>query len=235
MNKALAPLVLIATLAFAASPYLSQNFAGYPPDLFPVPQVDPPVQPAGWAFAIWGLLYLWLIASALFGLIRRAGDAEWQRMRPALLASLGIGIFWLDVAGRAPGWATAMILAMMALAVLAMLRAGGNDRFWLVMPVALYAGWLTAASGASLGIVLGGYGLLSAQAAAIICLIAVAVLALAVQLMRSGALAYSAAVIWALLGVAGANLSPLNPAVVMIAAMGTILLAGRAMLARTLR
>lgn len=230
MTRPLALLVLLASLAFAISPYVSQNFAGYPPELFPVPQVRPPVQPAGWAFAIWGVIYLWLIASAGFGLLRRADDAGWQQMRLPLLGSLGLGIFWLEVAGRAPIPATLMILAMMGLAVLALLRAGGGDRGWLEMPLGLYAGWLTAASGASTGIVLGGFGILSEQAAAILCLLAVAALALAVQALRPGALTYAAGVIWALLGVLAANISPLNLPVVLIAAMGIALLAVRAML-----
>lgn len=235
MTRAISLSVLIAALAFAVSPYLSQNFAGYPPALFPVPQVDPPVQPAGWTFAIWGLIYLWLIASAVFGLVGRAGAPGWQRMRPALLGSLGIGIFWLEVAGRAPVWATVMIFAMAVLAVLAMLRAGDDDRFWLIAPLGLYSGWLTAACGASLGIVLAGFGVMSAQAAAIACLTGVAIVALGVQWLRPGAFTYGLAVMWALLGVIAANISPPNLPVILIAAMGGACLAACAILLRTPR
>jgi len=46
-------LVLIAALAFAITPFLSPEFGGFDPNLYPMPQDDPPVQPAGWAFSIW--------------------------------------------------------------------------------------------------------------------------------------------------------------------------------------
>ena len=54
-------------LFFAASPFLSEGFNGFAPDQFPVPQDDPPVQPAGYAFSIWGVIYLWLIVGTGFG------------------------------------------------------------------------------------------------------------------------------------------------------------------------
>ena len=79
------------SLAFAASPVLVADFNGFDADQFPVPQDDPPVQPAGYAFAIWGVIYLWLIAGMGFGLLRRADDAGWQAMRGPLCLSLAVG------------------------------------------------------------------------------------------------------------------------------------------------
>ena len=73
-------------------------------------------------------------------------------------------------------------------ALAAFLRAGRQDAVWQVRPVALYAGWLTAATGASFGLVLGGFGVMSEQAAAILCLLAVTGAALAVQAARPPAL-----------------------------------------------
>lgn len=43
MNRLPALLVLIAALAFSASPLIFDSFAGYPPEAFPVPQGDPPI------------------------------------------------------------------------------------------------------------------------------------------------------------------------------------------------
>ncbi|WCR10660.1 tryptophan-rich sensory protein [Paracoccus stylophorae] len=233
MKNPLAIAVLLAALAFAASPLIFQNFAGYDPGQFPVPQDDPPVQPAGWAFSIWGLIYVWLIAGAAFGLWRRPDDDHWRAMRPPLLASLSVGVFWLWVAARAPVWATVLILLMLVFALTAFLRAGRDDPLWQIRPVALYAGWLTAASGVSAGIVLGGYGIVSAPWAAVLCLAGVTVIALAVQRMKPGEWAYSAAVIWALLGVIAANLSPFNIVIVLIAVMGSVLLAAHGILGAT--
>ena len=40
---------------------------GYDPGQFPVVIARPSIQPAGYAFAIWGLIYAWLMAHAGFG------------------------------------------------------------------------------------------------------------------------------------------------------------------------
>ncbi|WP_410216377.1 hypothetical protein [Paracoccus sp. (in: a-proteobacteria)] len=227
-NRSLALLVLMAAIAFAVSPVIFPDFAGYRPDLFPIPQEDPPVQPAGWAFSIWGLIYAWLVLGAGFGLWKRAKDPDWQPLRVPLLVSLIVGFFWLPVATRLPGLATLMILMMLGGAVLALLRAGRRDRWWQVAPVGLYAGWLTAASGASAGIWLGGHGVLPAQAAAILSLLAVCAVALMVQSRRPGEWAYVAAVIWALVGVIAANAAQGNGLVLAVAALGGLVLLARA-------
>ena len=228
MSRSLAILVFLAALGFAVSPLLSNGFGGYRPDQFPIPQVDPPVQPAGWAFSIWGLIFAWLVAGSGFGLWARAADPDWRAMRPALLVSLALGAFWIETAHRTPIGATLLILAMLVPAALAFLRAGQRDPVWQVRPVALYAGWLTAATGASLGLVLAGYGVLSAQAAAVLCLLGVTLLALAIQARRPEEWAYPAGVIWALIGILAANLSPLNAPVAALAGLAAALLAYRA-------
>ncbi len=223
----MALMILLAAVGFAVSPFIWDGFGGYPPELFPIPQDKPPVQPAGWAFAIWGLIYAWLIAGAGFGLIWRSDDPAWGAMRPWLLASLGIGFFWLAAAMRSPMMATAMIVAMLALALAAFTQATRHDRVWQLRPVALYAGWLTAATGASCGMVLAGYGIMSEQAAAIICLLAVTAVAFVAQKAHPAECAYPAGVIWALAGVFAANLAPLNWALLLLTAGAAAALVAR--------
>ncbi|SPJ23760.1 hypothetical protein [Palleronia abyssalis] len=75
----LIPLLALA-LAFAASPLLTGSFGGFDPNAYPVPQDDPSVTPAGYAFSIWGLIYLALIAHGLIGL-RRGDDPHWAPTR----------------------------------------------------------------------------------------------------------------------------------------------------------
>lgn len=219
--------VLIAAIAFALSPLASTGFAGFTANQFPIPQIDPPVQPAGYAFSIWGLIYAWLILGAGYGVLRARDNAEWQAMRPALLASLGVGIFWIAAANASPLLASVMILVMAATAIAAMLRAGRQNPAWQRRPVALYAGWLTAASGVAVGVLLGGYGVLDAQNAAIASLIAVSLVALHVQSRRPDEWGYPAAVIWALVGVIAANAAPLNLPVLGLALAGIAALALR--------
>lgn len=226
-ERAMALMVFLAAVAFAVSPMIWDGFGGYPPEVFPIPQDDPPVQPADWAFSIWGLIYAWLIAGAGFGLFRRADDPAWRAMRPWLLASLAIGFFWLTAAMRSPLVATAMIAAMLALALMAFGKATRQDRVWQLRPVALYAGWLTAATGASVGMVLAGYGVMSEQAAAIVSLVAVTAVAFVSQKAHPSEWAYPAGVVWALAGIFAANLAPPNWALLLLTAAAAAVLIAR--------
>jgi len=56
MTRMKAILLFTAAIAFAISPFLVDGFNGFAPDQFPIPQIDPPAQPAGYAFSIWGLI-----------------------------------------------------------------------------------------------------------------------------------------------------------------------------------
>lgn len=206
-GRVLPPLVLLATLAFAATGYLVP-FDGYDDGQVPIPQADPPVQPAAWAFSVWGAIFLWLAASAAHGLWRRRGDPAWIRVRPALLGSLAIGIAWLPVARTSAVWATGLIFAMAALAVAALLRSPRDvpprsraDRWLLREPVGLYAGWLTAASFVSLGSAGGGFGLLDPLAWAYLGIAGTAAVAALVLWRRPDATFYAAGVIWAVFGI----------------------------------
>ena len=71
MTQFRALLLFIVTLAFGAAPFLSEPFRGYPAGSFPVDILRPSIQPAGYAFAIWGLIYLWLIVHSGFGLLQQ--------------------------------------------------------------------------------------------------------------------------------------------------------------------
>jgi hypothetical protein len=222
--KVLAAFVAIVTLTFVLSPLASTGFNGFSRDQFPVPQQNPPVQPAGYAFSIWGLIYLWLILGAGYGILRAANNPDWQAMRAPLALSLTLGTFWIAAANTAPVLATVMIVAMAAAAIIAMLRAGQDQPWLLVRPVALYAGWLTAATGVAIGVLLGGYGILPEQPAAILCLVAVLAVALVVQSFRPQEWAYPAAVVWALIGVLVANLPVANWSIIILAVAGNLAL-----------
>ena len=84
-------LTLLATVAFVAAPAVTPPFMGYAPDQFGVLIVRPAIQPAFYAFAIWGVIYPWLMAQAAFGLWRRADDPAWQPSRLPLLAAVVLG------------------------------------------------------------------------------------------------------------------------------------------------
>ncbi|WP_224824489.1 hypothetical protein [Cognatishimia sp. MH4019] len=203
MIKAL--FLLLAALAFAAAPFFSP-FDGFDPNLYPVPQEDPPVQPAGYAFAIWGPIYIGLILHAGFGLLKRKDDPAWDAVRLPLIISLVIGAPWLMVASQNPPAATAMIWAMLLAALWAFFKTTNRqDRWVLQTPVAVYAGWLSAASFVSVGLMLAGYGIVAEETAALIALALAIVFAFIIQDRTHRAPEYGATVVWALVAVMVAN------------------------------
>lgn len=221
----LAHLVLLFAVLFTLSPLASEGFNGFTPEQFPVVQDRWPVQPAGWAFSIWGVIFLWLIAGSLVGLVRAPREPDWQAMRAPLLASLAAGTFWIAAANASPLLATVMIVAMAAAAIAALLRAGRGAALWQAGPVGLYAGWLTAATGVALGVVLSGHGVLAPRLAALVLIPAVLGVALWVQARRPSGWSYPLAVIWALAGIVAANLAAGDAAVAGLAAAGIAVLA----------
>ena len=152
-------LTLLVTVAFCVSPFLTEGFGGFRPDQYPVPQIDPPVQPAGYAFSIWGVIYLWLLASAVLGVWKYRDDPDWEAARWPLILSLGAGAFWIETATRSAILATVLIWLMLIPALIAVFKARGALQWGFALPVGLYAGWLSAASLVSVGLLGAGHGI----------------------------------------------------------------------------
>ena len=206
-QKLWAGAVLLAALAFGASSFIIPDFGGFDPDQFPVPQDSPPVQPAGYAFAIWAVIYLWLLASAGYGLFLREDAPDWAEMRPPLVLSLLVGASWLPAAKLSPLAATLLIWVMLIPALITLMRAPLLDRWWARAPLGIYAGWLSAASCVAIGLCLAGWGIMGEVEAAILCLSLAIVLASVVQIALEGVPEYGFAVVWALVAVAINNLT----------------------------
>ncbi len=228
-----AVLLLLATIAFVVATFVTEPFTGYDPALFPVRIERPAIQPAGYAFSIWSVIYLWLILHAVYGLWRRSDDPVWVRVGQPLILALVLGTAWLAIAGTRPVLATVTILIMASAAVLAFLRAPTEPDRWLLSgPTAIFAGWLTAAAAVSTGILMAGYGVLSNTGAALAMLALVLTLALVVQSRKPQMPVYGLTVIWALAGVVyanvyadtGMNLTVAAAAGVGIAAMAAMLI-----------
>jgi hypothetical protein len=226
MNRLWAILCALAALGFAASPWLAPGFDGFEPSQFPVPLENPPVQPAGYAFAIWGLIFAWLIVGTGYGALMRSQDIDWIPMRKPLLASLVMGIGWLPLAQVSPILSTVLIWAMLGTALVALFRSGDTDRWLQQAPIAIYAGWLTAASSVALGVLIGGYGWMPPTPAALVALSLCTAIAVTIQYKLHRAPEYGITVIWALVGVVVANWLPFNAAVTLLALVAMIAILG---------
>ena len=173
-----------------------------------------------------GLIYLWLIIGTVFGAVRRADDPDWAPMRPMLFASLAMGAVWLPLAVVSPILATVLIWAMLVTALIALFRAGDTDRWLQQAPIAIYAGWLSAAACVALGVVIGGYGLMPPTPAALLALSLCMALSVTMQHRLHRAPEYGMTVIWALVGVVVQNSHPFNAAVALLAVVGMVAILG---------
>lgn len=225
MMKTNALILALATLAFGLAPILGPAFSGYDPSLLPVRIDRPSIQPAGYAFSIWGLIYLWLFLHAGFGLLKRAEVPAWDRVRWPLTVAVAIGAVWQAIALQSVIWGTVTIWMMAAGAIAAFLRADPvADRWLLSGPTAIFAGWLSAASAVSTGVLIAGYGWLSDTAAAAAMLALVLAIAVTVQMRRPLMPVYGLTVIWALVGVIVANRAD-NLTVAVLAGSGIVVMA----------
>lgn len=233
MMKTNALILMIATVTFVAAPFVTPPFTGYDPAQFRVFIERPSIQPAGYAFAIWSVIYLGLVAHAAFGLWKRAEDPAWNAVRPYLIVAVGLGTVWLWIAGQSAVWGTVTIWIMAVAAIFAFLRADTSaDRWLLAAPLAMLAGWLSAAAAVSSGVVAAGCGCLSDTNAALAMLALVLVLALAVQGQKPRMPVYGLTVVWALIGVVVANLGENVSVAVAAAGGGLVMLAALALIVR---
>lgn len=213
------------TLAFAAAPFLTEPFSGYTDDQLPIPQPDPVIQPPGWAFGIWGIIYLWLVLGSLYGLFRARKSDAWRAMRPPLFIALLIGTAWLSIATASAIWGTITLFMMAAAAIHALLRTTSDDWAWQTGPVGLFAGWLTAALGVSLAVTLSGFGVMDPSPAALLALSAVIVVAVTVSAARPGAWTYALGAGWALFGVCVTGVEQGSIITLALAALGLVAVA----------
>lgn len=194
-----------------------------------------PLEPAGYAFIIWGFIYLGSIIYAIYQLRPKApARATLDQIAPLTLLAFAASTAWTVFAARGPLWATAPLIVTMAACLvwaLAVAVRGARQKAWgfkisVLAPIGLYGGWVSVASFVNVTDVLRSYSIVPALAdTASLIYPAIAVVAVFAGWMlvavTRGATAYAAAVAWALAGVAVANLTrDLSIPVAVIAAGG---------------
>lgn len=198
--------VVCGALAFAAGSAMSSDFGGFDPAAFPYPVETLPLTPEGYAFSIWGVIFIALILNAFYGLLKRDTNAGWDATRWPLFVTQAIGAAWIGIAQVSPVMATITIWIMLVGSLMA-LRAGlrTSETWWMHVPLALLAGWLTAASWVALTTTVVGFTALTPVLGSWIGLSGALVTAIAVLRVMPQP-AYAIAAIWALVGIIVANL-----------------------------
>ncbi len=163
---------------------------------------------AGYAFAIWGLIFLWDVLFGLWQLRHRKPDIA--GVRPWAAAGFVLTAAWMPVFSNQ--WflpALAIIWAALACLLVAAFRAApalasGGQRAWAAYPLALHAGWLSMAAFLNTAQVIVAYQWLPTADMfgwSVVLLALATLLAWWANHRLRGHFAYPAAVVWALVGV----------------------------------
>ena len=170
--------------------------------------------PAGYAFSIWGLIFLGLIAFAVYqALPAQRENARLRRVGYLFALSCVANITWLFLWHYEVFVLTLVVMAALLLLLIGVYlrldigraQVGGVERWLVDVPFSVYLGWITVATIANVTVVLdylgwNGWGI-SPQAWTVIMLFAGLVIATAMSLTR-GDVAYSLVLIWAYVGIA---------------------------------
>ena len=207
---AMAATIVVNGLANAL-PFNNQTTAAIS-DRFPVL-----FTPAGYVFAIWGLIYLALILFAIFPFLPGQRDnPRLARIGPWFLVASAANIAWIFLWHYEYFlWTVPVMLSLLASLLIIYLRldigresAASVERWMVHIPISLYLGWITVATIANISAVLyfiGWDGLgASPQTWTVVMISAAAALACLLTLTRRDVV-FPLVVIWALAGIAIKN------------------------------
>ncbi|MFO7952258.1 MAG: tryptophan-rich sensory protein [Bacillota bacterium] len=198
------------------------------------------ITPAPYAFSIWGLIYLALIAFIVYQALPGYRENPAVKAVGILFAVSSLfNVLWLfSWHYQYAGWSLIIMLLLLATLVIIYLRLGAvtteksvYDRFLVKFPFSLYLGWITAATIVNFNSWLYSIGWLGTGAGGvfftILMLVIAVLLALAVFYLRQDYV-YAAVIIWALVGIGvrhGAEL-PFLTAAAWIAAAAVLFFLG---------
>jgi TspO/MBR family len=170
--------------------------------------------PAGYVFSIWGLIYLALIAFAIYQALPAQRDNPlFKRIGYLYALSCLANSAWIFLWHYEQFAWTLVVMVVLLLSLIAIyLRVGigrqrvfNVDKWFVQIPFSIYLGWITVATVANATALLSalqwdGWGL-DPRAWAVIMVIAAAAIASAVSITR-GDIGYVVVIVWAFIGIA---------------------------------
>lgn len=204
-------LVLLLSFAMPVVSWFSQRGAFGPTNGAISDQTPTLIVAAGYAFAVWGLIFL---LDMVFGIWqarpRQADNPALARVRPLAAAGFLLTAAWMPIFSQQLFWlalgviwtALACLLASAILLARAPTRPGQTA--WAKIPLSLHAGWLSLAAflNTAQALVVAGVIPAERQLPATLWLYgAAAALLLAANTAMRGSLAYAAIALWGLVAV----------------------------------
>lgn len=217
MDRLRSIVILLLALAQIIVPFLLFP-RGFEIDVGSTMQGSTPIVPAEYAFSIWGPIFLGSLALAVVGVLPGyVSHPLLRRIGWLVAATFAASTLWMVVARFGPNWLTLPLIligfATMGTAFVWASRWPTRGDWVLtglvVVPLGLYAGWLSIAVFANLSEVLAAAGVAWFVADlgvwTIILLVLATFVALEGILLSGGSLAYAAAVTWGLVAIIAAN------------------------------
>lgn len=169
----------------------------------------PLIVPEGYAFAIWSIIYLGIIAFPIYQLLKRkVGAKEWTKLHILFSINAISNGLWLVAASYDWQWITVMIILIMLFTLYQMnslldqrLRAGDEINYWLErFPLSIYFAWITLATALNFSSALdfyswSGFGIDPVTWTLIIMTVAGAIAFLVYRKFREAS--YAGVVVWA--------------------------------------
>ncbi len=225
-------LVLVATFGVIAINYFAAQ--GYINNITPAAISDKYptlITPAGYAFSIWSLIYLGLIAFSIYQMLpSQTENPRFKNLRSLYIANCAANCLWIYL------WHYDQILAALGvmfilLGTLVLINANLQNvetmaETWLArIPFSLYFGWITVATILNFSVALVFLGVNTSESNSVIlssALIIVAVILGILIRFRLGIFAYPLAIAWALTAIAVKQSG--KTSIVVCAAFGVIAL-----------
>ena len=179
------------------------------------------ILPAGWAFSIWGPIFLLAGIYAVWQALPANRENRLARRVGWFIAAgyIGNGIWEIVYPNRLFLLSQVVIVAILLVLVAAFLLTlkthheqslSTTERWLVALPLGLYFGWITAATNVGMAATLTVYGIADVGTAAVVAGVVLLVVsgAIAMTMIRAGHrgprqlwIPYAAAIVWALAGV----------------------------------
>lgn len=205
-------LVLLSAIAMPVVAWLSQRGVFGPDNGTVSGQYPTLLVAAGYAFAIWGLIFAFDLAYGLWQATgARRDDTTLSRIAPTTAAGFLLTALWMPLFSMGRFWLCLLVifaaLACLARSAIVLSRDRVQLRrqwLWAWTPISVHAGWLSLAAFLNLAQVIVAYRLLPTDSMLGWSLVLFAAAALVLLLLNArmrGNVDYTAAAVWGLIGV----------------------------------